>query len=215
MGAIRFEEYAPLGDFIMKSFERDQAAIEVRFPKVDGAYATAFRGKLAIVKQLEGTLVLTEEQKKATVELYAEADVVNNELNFLSAYFKDAGLPTDAIVTLKKALTRSNIEGALLQMKGLTDYIVANQTVLVDEGMAADFPTKLEDYRVSMAAKNTLQNSVLNARKTLVNENRGQYKELYAFIANIAKKGRLIFAGTVIEDEYNITKIVGRMRAKQ
>ena len=213
MGQIRFEEYAPLGDFLMTSFVRDQAAIEVRFPKLNAGYVTAFQDKLVVVKKLEGTLKLSVDQKNATAQLYAEADVVNKELNFLSSYFKDAGFPTDAISGLKKKLSRGNIEGALLDIKDVKDFVMANQPALEAEGMAADFPSKLEDHRVSMSDKNALQNSVLNARKTLVDANKGDYKALYAYISTVAAKGKLIFKGTVVEDEYNLTKIVSRMRA--
>ena len=213
MGQIRIEEYAPLGDFLMTSFVRDQSAIEVRFPKLNVAYLGAFQNKLALVKALEGSLKLTEDQKMATVSLYGEADVVNKELNFLSFYFKDLGFSTAPITQLKKSLTRSNIEGALLEMKALVDFVIAKQPLLEVEGMDAGYPAVLEAHRVSMAAKNALQNSVLNARKTLVDANMEEYKALYSFISSVAKKGKLIFDGTVIEDEYNVTRIVSRMRA--
>ena len=128
------------------SFVRDQAAIEVRFKKLDAVYLAAFDDQLAIVKKLEGTLKLTEEQKKATAELYAEADVVNKNLNFLSSYFTDAGLPTAAISSLKKNLKRSNIEGALLEMRDLRLYVIANVTALFDEGMDAGYPAEFEAH---------------------------------------------------------------------
>ena len=211
--SVRSEEYAPLGSFLLASFTRDQAAIEVRFKKLDTTYLGAFEDQLNIVKKLEGTLVLTEEQKKATAELYAEADVVNKDLNFLSSYFKDAGLPTAAISSLKKNLKRGNIEGALLEMKDLGQYIEANEVALIDEGMDAGFATELEGHKDSMEGLNNLQNSVLNARKQLVDANKADYKKLYGFISNVAEKGKLVFKGTVIEDEYNLTKLVGRMRA--
>jgi len=211
--SVRSEEYAPLGDFLRVSFVRDQAAIEVRFKKLDATYLAAFDGQLEVVKKLEGTLKLTEDQKKATAELYAEADVVNKDLNFLSSYFKDAGLPTGAISSLKKSLKSGNIEGALLEMKDLRQYVVANQAALVDEGMDAGYELELKGHIDSMEALNTLQNSVLNARKQLVDANLTDYKKLYEFISTIAEKGKLVFKGTVVEDEYNITKLVGRMRA--
>ena len=195
MGQIRFEEYAPLGDFLMTSFVRDQAAIEVRFPKLNAGYVTAFQDKLVVVKKLEGTLKLSVDQKNATAQLYAEADVVNKELNFLSSYFKDAGLPIEAISQLKRKLSRGNIEGALLEMNDVKQFVVANQAALVAEGMAAGYPASLEAHRVSMSAKNELQNSVLNARKTLVDANKADYKALYAFISTVATKGKLIFNG--------------------
>ena len=211
--SVRSEEYAPLGDFLRVSFVRDQAAIEVRFKKLDAVYLAAFDGQLEVVKKLEGTLKLTEDQKKATAELYAEADVVNKDLNFLSSYFKDAGLPTGAISSLKKSLKSGNIEGALLEMKDLRQYVIANETALVDEGMDAGYELELKGHIDSMEALNTLQNSVLNARKQLVDANMTDYKKLYEFISTIAEKGKLVFKGTVVEDEYNITKLVGRMRA--
>lgn len=213
MGRIRFEEYSPLGDFLMKSFVRDQPAIALLLPKLNAGYVTAFENKIVVVKKLEGTLKLTEAEKKATEQLYAEAEQVNKELNVLSIYFVDAGLPTEAISGLKKSLTKGNIEGALLEIKDVNDFVVANQAVLEAEGMAAGYPAALEAHRVSMADKNVLQNSVLNARKTLVDANKGDYKALYAYISTVAKKGKVIFEGTVVADEYNLTKIVSRMRA--
>jgi hypothetical protein len=211
--SIRTEEYAPLGDFLMKSFIRDQAGIEVRFSKLNASYLVAFENQLEVVKGLEGTLKLTEDQKSATAELYAEADVVNKDLNFLSSYFRDAGLPTEAITQLKKSLTKSNIEGALLEMNNVKQYVEAHQAALEAEGMSAGYPSELEGHRESMAAKNTLQNTVLNTRKQLVDANKADYKKLYTFIKTVAEKGKLVFKGTVVEDEYTITKLIGKMRA--
>jgi hypothetical protein len=211
--SIRTEEYAPLGDFLMVSFIRDQVGIEVRFSKLNAGYLTAFQNKLVVVKKLESMLKLTEDQKKATAELYAEADVVNKDLNFLSSYMRDAGLPTGAVTQLKKSIAKSNIEGALLEMIGLRQYIEANQVALEAEGMSSGYPVELDAHTESMAAKNTLQNSVLSERKQLVDANKGDYKDLYVYIKTVAEKGKLVFKSTVIEDEYNITKLIGRMRA--
>ena len=111
---VRKEEYTPLGDFIRTSFVRDQAAIAVRFPKMNAAYLTAFTAKLTEVKILESGLVLTEQQKNATASLYAEADVVNEDLNFLNSYLKRAKLNTTEVSKLKKDLTVNDIEGAVL-----------------------------------------------------------------------------------------------------
>lgn len=213
MGAFRFEEYAPLGDFLMTSFVRDQAAFAVRFVKLDAAYLTAFGAKLTEVKKLEGTLKFTEDQKKATELLYLEANMVGKELNFLKDYFIDAGLSTDAIVALKRSLSTGNIEGAALQMKDLKDYIIANSTILIEQGMDAGYAAQLETHRESMAAKNALQNSVLDSRKKLVDASKGVYKALLGYVTNISGKGKLLFKGTVIEDEYNMTRLMCRMRA--
>jgi hypothetical protein len=210
--SVRLEEYAPLGDFIMTSFVRDQAAIEIRFSKMDAVFLGAFQSKLEEIKDLESTIVLTEEQKQVTVQLYAEADVVNKELNFLNSYLRDAGLPTDAVSDLKKSLSRGNIEGALLEMKDVKMYVEGHLDALVEQGMLADFPSALEGHRTSMMLKNTLQNKFMSNRKTLVDANIKEYKKLYSYISKIAEKGKLVFAGSVTEEEYSITKLISRMR---
>lgn len=211
--SVRSEEYAPLADFLMVSFVRDQASILLRFKKLDAAFLGEFQGQLVLVKALEGTLKLSEDQKKATAQLYAEADVVNKGLNFLSVYFKDAALPTVAITGLKKTLNSSNIEGALLEMKDLKQYITAHEAALIDEGMAVGYVAELEGHIVSMAVLNTTQNSVMNIVKQLVSANKSDYKKLYAYITTVARNGKLVFKDTVVADEYSITKLIGKMRA--
>ena len=213
MGKIRNEEYSTLGGFLIESFGDDKSVIEIRFPKLNDVYFGAFRDQLQKVKNLEGTLKLTEQEKKATESLYAEAYEVNVELNFLSSYMKDAGLSTDAVSKLKRSLTTSNIEGAVLQLKDVKGYVVDNLTALVAEGMSADYPAKMEDHIVSMDTKNILQNKVMEARKGLVKANKDDYKKLYDFISTVAEKGKLVFAGDIKEDQYNITKLLKKMRA--
>ena len=197
------------------SFVRDQSAILVRYPKLNAAFLTGFTAKLTEVKVLESGLVLTEQQKNATTSLYAEAAIVNNELNFLSSYLKELKLDTKEVSKLKNDLVTNDIEGAVLRMESVKQYIVANSTALIAEGMATGFVAAFDAQKVSLTQKNTLQNNVMNSRKLLTDANSDKYDALYAFIAKIVGAGKLVFNKSVIKDEYNITKIVGRMRANQ
>jgi hypothetical protein len=210
---IRKEEYSPLGDFVKISFVRDQAAIAVRFPKLDGDFLDAFAAKLEEVKVLESKFAMTEEQKSTTASLSAEAALLNKELNFLSSYFEDAGLDTEAVSSLKQELFDGNIEGAGLKIEGLKQYVEAHSTALEEEGMAADFPEVLEAYKASLAEKNKLQNSFINNRKRLTDANNKEYIALYGFISRIMKAGKLVFDDKVVEDEYTISRVLKRMRA--
>jgi len=213
MGKIRNEEYSTLGGFLIESFGTDRPEIEIRFPKLNDVFFGAFKDQLIKVKNLEGSLKFTEQEKKATESLYSEAYEVNVELNFLSSYMKDAGLSTDAVSKLKRSLTTSNIEGALLQLKDVKGYVLDNKDALVAEGMSPDYPAKMDDHIDSMDKKNVLQNKVLQARKQLVSDNKADYKKLYSFISTVAEKGKLVFAGTVKEDNYSISKLLKKMRA--
>ena len=64
-----------------------------------------------------------------------------------------------------------------------------------------------------MTAKNVLQNSIMDARKTLVDANSADYDLLYDFVSDVGKKGKIIFEGTRRADAYTISKIIKRLRA--
>lgn len=209
---IRKEEYTALGDFIKTSFVRDQAVILSRFAKLNAGFLADFEAKLEEVKTLESGLVLTEEQKTATSKLYAEAGFLNKELNFLIRYIKEAGLSSDAVTDLKKDLIVNNIEGAILKIESVKQYVTANSATLESLGMSSSFVNDLEAHKVSLSERNALQNSFMNSRKQLTETNKVKYNELYAFITKIVNAGKLVFDGTATRDEYTITKVVSRMR---
>lgn len=213
---VRKEEYTSLGDFIKKSFSRDLSAIVIRFPKLNEAFLADFITKLEEVKILESGLVLTQEQKSVSLSLYKEAEVLNKELNFLKSYINHAGLNTEIIVALKEDLVKSNIEGAVLKIESLKQFVTAHLLSLVNEGMIATFPEILDAHKISMEEKNASQNQFMNSRKALTDANKAKYQALYDYILKISEAGKLVFDGTVTEDEYSLTKTVRRMRsAKQ
>lgn len=210
---LKKEEYTTLGDFIKVSFERDLAAISARYPKLNEAYKNEFAAKLEEVKTLESGLILTQEQKNATQSLYIEVAELNKELNFLSSYCQDAGLNNEAVSDLKKTLSKGNVEGAILKIESLKQFVTSNAAALIEEGMATDFATTLDIHKTSLATKNTLQNSTLNARKALTQANKTQYADLYAYISKIMRSGKLVFSTSNVKDEYTISKVISRMRA--
>lgn len=210
---IKNEEVTALGDFVYTSYARDFDAINTRFATMDTDFKDGFVAKLAFVKQLESSLPLTETQKGVTASLYGEAKRLNEDLNFLSAYFADASLNTGIVTDLKKDLRDGNIEGAILKIEGLRQFIVENQVALVNQGMDEDYADTLDAFKVSLAAKNSLQNEIINNRKTLTERNVAHYNELKKMIKKIMRNGKLVFKGTVTQDEYTTLKVVQRMRA--
>lgn len=210
---LRKEEYAPAAQFLKTSFAQDRAALALRFPEYTAAYQTAFESKIAQVVNLETGVVATENQKQATSDLYDKADFLNNELNFITSYFKRADLDSKMVSKVKTDLNKYNIEGACLKIQGLKEYIVAHHVVLESKGMAASFPTELETIKTYLTDKNVLQNSTMNQLKTLHNANKGTYNELYAYITSICEVGKLVFKYNPKADEYTITKLIGRMRS--
>lgn len=209
---IRKEEYTPLGDFVLTSFSRDLGVISGRFIKLNAAYRTLFEAKLAECKALDSVLLLTEEQKVATKNLYDEADALNDELTFLNSFIGDAGLNKGLVTDLKKDIDTHNIEGAVFKIEGVRQYVVANAAALVAEGMVADYADTLAAHGVSLAAKNKTQTDLMKNKGTLSAANIVTYDELYAFIVKVCEKGKLVFRNTVVEKEYSITWNISKMR---
>lgn len=210
---IRMEEVTAIGDFLFTSYNRDFNVIKGKFTKMDATFRDGFVAKLDFVKELESTLLLSEGRKKVTENLYAEAKSLNEELNFLSIYFTDAALDAAIVSALKHDLFVHNIEGALLKITALKQYILANEAALIEQGMDSDFMDVLANYKVSLTQKNKLQNDLINDRKKLTDANQSHYDALLKMIRKINRTGKTVFKGTVTQDEYTMVKIVQRMRA--
>ena len=210
---VRKEEYTALADFILPSFTRDIAVFQERFPKFNAAYLALFNAKTALVKKLESSIIVTEKQKNATASLYAEAAILNNELNFLKENFKDASLNTTLITDLKNDLFSHNIEGAILKTESLKQLVTENQAILEDEGMPGTFARQLATHKTSLETKNKDQSEYMKQLKTLTDNNTAHYSELYEYITKVAGKGKLLFKESRIKDEYSIAKNLSKMRA--
>ncbi|WP_395074829.1 hypothetical protein [Flavobacterium sp.] len=104
------------------------------------------------------------------------------------------------------------IEGAILKIESLKQFITANQPLLEEEGMASTFPAQLATHKTSFELKNKDQSEYMKQLKTLTDDNKAHYDELYDYISKVANKGKLLFKESRFKDEYNITKNLGKMR---
>ena len=213
--SIKIEEYTPLADIILFNFTRDATTIKARYPKLNEAFKDSFTSKLATIKTQEKKLVITKQQTTITKSLYDEADVLVQELIFLKDYIKDAGLDNALVTALIHDLRSHNIEGACEKIETLKQYIVANQAPIEDEGMATDFPSKLEDHKTSLAQKNKDQKITSDSGVVLTGNNNSHYTDLYNDIINIADKAKKVFKNTPYEDQYVISKILKSMRSSK
>ena len=58
-----------------------------------------------------------------------------------------------------------------------------------------------------------IKRGLLITTKKLTDLNASDYAELLKMIKQITNKGKLVFKGTVDQDEYTVSKVVQRMRA--
>ncbi len=207
------EEYVPGALFIKTSFIRDREELVTRFAEYTPEYLVGFEEQITTVKQIQRTMVLTDEQKQATVNLYLKADSLNVEFNFVTSYFKKCKLDTKILSALKKDLTSRNIEGATDKIASIIQLIGVNKAALVSKGMAANFVETLAADMDYLEQQNVLQNEVENKVSDLYAVNKAEYDALYAYIAEIAADGKIMYKGTPKAKEYTIGKIIERLRS--
>ncbi|MDR6967253.1 hypothetical protein J2X31_001260 [Flavobacterium arsenatis] len=79
--------------------------------------------------------------------------------------------------------------------------------------MNKDYPLELKGKNKKLRELNGMQNVLMNQGKDVTFNEGTEYKALFAYIQNICKAGKIVFDGTITEDEYTITRLIKRMRA--
>lgn len=212
---LRVEEYVPAANCLLKSFVRDRNEMAGRFIEFTVDYENSFAGQIETVKKLEQSLVMTEQQKEATEALYSASDRVSKELSFLTFHFKRAALYPGILTMVKKEIAKRNIEGACQKMGGLISYISAEHEILESKGMEPGFPSELAIMKSDLEMRNSYLNEIVDNKDQLYDENIEEYKLLYGFVTTVANAGKVIYDGCSKEDEYSISKIIGRMRSQK
>lgn len=211
---LRLEEYVPAASFLQTSFSRDRAELQETFSEFTPAYEAEFLARLETVKTLEQSLVLTQQQKTVTQELYAAARTMNKELNILSFQFKRSDLDTGIMTKVKKELAKGNIEGACQKVEAVLQFLDEKSAVLQSKGMKTNYVEELKRKNADLLQKNVQQKKLMDSRGQLTETNRQKYNDLFEYMATIAKAGKILYDGLKKEDEYTMTKLVSRMRFK-
>jgi hypothetical protein len=79
--------------------------------------------------------------------------------------------------------------------------------------MDAEFPSKLEEHKTSLAQKNKDQKITSDSGIIVTGNNNSHYTDLYNDIINISDKAKKVFKNTPFEDQYVISKILKSMRS--
>lgn len=110
---LKVENYLPVGEQVLISFEEDQSILARHFVKMDAAYLDGFRKQLDVVRGVESTFMLTEAQKVLTQSLYKACDEMTHAVDFLRVYGKQVGLNMKICSTITRSLRHRNVEGAV------------------------------------------------------------------------------------------------------
>jgi len=212
---IQKEEYVPIVDTLLRSLARDIENFESANHLFNSAYLTAMQNKTDQVRAKETGDALLVQQKQATQDLYVLGNELNKPMKLLDLVVKKANVKTTLPSDVLKKIKNRNFEGALLALKALKDVVTSQSDVLISNGMKADTVTVLENAFAAITAKSNEQTSFQQQRKAFTSENKGLYKELYTYISEVAKLGKIIFQGEQKASEYTLENLIAMVHSSK
>ncbi|BEV04622.1 hypothetical protein [Chryseobacterium gambrini] len=212
---IQKEEYVPIADALLRSLTRDIDIFESSNHLFNSAYLTAMQNKTDQVRAKETGDALLVQQKQATQDLYVLGNELNKPMKLLDMVVKKANVKTTLPSDVLKKIKNRNFEGALLTLKALKDVVASQSDVLISNGMKADTVTVLENAFAAITAKSNEQTSLQQQRKAFTSENKELYKELYTYISEVAKLGKIIFQGEQKASEYTLENLIAMVHSSK
>lgn len=208
MMAIQNEEYVPIADTLLRSLTRDLTIFEAENHLFNSDYLAAMQSKTDEVRMKETGDIALIRQKQSTQELYEIGNNLNKPLKLVNLVFSKAKVETSLASDVLKKIRNRNFEGALLCLSSLQQIVSANSALLVANGMKEDFPVTLENIFNTMTLKSNEQTSLQQQRKAFTATNKNLYKELYVYISEVAKLGKIIFQGEQKATEYTLDHLL-------
>jgi hypothetical protein len=210
---LRLEDYPAIADFIFTSFERDLADFTAKYKTMNNDYLAAATSANIALKSTQATLLTKQQQKDLTSELYSAADTLKKDIILLKDYAQRGKVATVLLGDSVYLLSNHNIEGALRTLREGLPYFINNISNMPD--MPNGFLDRLITRINELDTLNNAQNTAINRSKESTANNKEVYKQVYQYITDIAKAGKIIYAKTPKADEYTISKLQSRVRAAQ
>lgn len=210
---MRQAEYPLVGMAVKDSFKRDQTEFAKHYKTMDASYLTLFETSLAQVQAVHAASTGLAEQKEVSAKVYLLEEDLLRRTTFLKDYAADAAQDTTPAADTAKALRRGDTEAAVKALRQAATHYTPDIAAMQD--MPQDFLTQISADTAELERMNNEQNTAMNFRPGLTEENRAKYDTLDACIAKVSNAGKRIFRGTAKADEYTISKILTRIRAAE
>lgn len=214
MGILK-EEYVPIADALLTSLARDLAIFEAENHLFNASYLSAMQSKTDEVRAKETGDALLIQQKQTTKELYTLGKELSKPMKLLNLVFDKAGIKNSLTSEVLKKVNKRNFEGVLMGLKSLKDVVAANNTLLTSYGMKADTETVLQNAFDAITTKSNEQSSYQQQRKAFTSANKGIYRELYVYISDVARLGKIIFQGEQKASEYTLENLIAMVNSSR
>ena len=219
--ASKIGEVPTVGSFLIASYNNDVAAFTDYSLDYTVGYGTNLELDRKAIEQLIFPKQITSELKVITGRIYSNQDQVVFNINQLEGYAKRAsgltvGYKDFGFSEVRKANRSGDIEGLVTALENVTQLAgnAVNMAALTLKGYSAAKQTTLVGLMNSLETDNTAQNSKINDRAKLVEDNHVTINAFWDKLVDISDAGKRIF-GTVSAEknnQYVMQRVLGRMR---
>ncbi|MDQ0593722.1 hypothetical protein QFZ37_002091 [Chryseobacterium ginsenosidimutans] len=209
------EEYVPIADALLRSLTRDSSLFEAENHLFNPDYLAAMQSKTDEVRAKETGDAILVQQKQATQDLYVLGNELNKPMKFLNLVLKKSDVKTSLASDVLKKIRKRNFEGVLLNLKSLKQVVSAQSALLVSNGMKENTAEILENAFDAITVKSNEQTAFQQQRKAFTSANKGLYKELYAYVSEVANWGKIIFQGEQKAAEYTIDNLIAMVHTSR
>lgn len=215
MSQFKQNEYAPLGELVFTHLNRDLAEFSKVSTKINAEYLNNFETSIINVKELAPGTVYNLKQTKQTNQLYADADALKNDFMFLKTFAGPVNIPQSEFSALVSAVNSRDIEKAVDKARTIISITKGSVETLAANGMPDGFFTALTDKTDALEKSNNEQNALIQARPQSTADSQRVRNELYAYITEVCKLGKLIYTNNALKKkDYTISELIKRLRAK-
>lgn len=215
--SFKNEELIPFCDFVFSSYTANQPAFIDYSPNYGGDHLSGCINTRDTVDRAINPKTLTAKLKGVTRALYAHLDNGLNIIDDVERYCEKGKVPLtkkDLEITRTRRKCHSrDAEGAIRGFKLMRELIGPHLAVLEEQGYTKSKQERLIKLIKDINDNNVLQNSIINERAVLVQNNIGRVCELWEKITDILKTGKIIYKTDPAKRiTYTQTRILERIR---
>ncbi len=196
------EELPVICRYSVINLKRDLTDFTTYSPKFNGQYVTDYEAKISTVEELVSPKSETSEMKKITERIFANMNLLLNDVNHLGGYLEMANGTINlsaadfGLSDLRKGINVRDPEKVIDRLKNVNQNVVKYKAPLAEQGLTDALQEKMSTAYTMLKADRELQYSIHSNRKELVQNNIGTLNDLYSQLNEILMVGKILYQRT-------------------
>jgi len=214
------EELTVLCNLTSSSLSRDQADFASYSPKFTQEYVTSFESAIATANNVIEPQSEILEQKKITAKMFDTLNGLIDPINRLAGYIRLANGElklTSAefgLDQIRKSISAKDVEGVLNTIHVILANVEKYKEQLIGQGLTEELISKFSNASATLSADKKKQYELIIHRKSVVQDNRALFNNLYASLSEILAVGKILYKATdpAKRQEYTLSDLKKRVR---